>query len=47
MKIRSAEMRHVRLPVEEPIVNAPAECARALIDGRIDFVVTEQAVYSR
>src|ERR1700722_6714093 len=32
---------------EEPIVNAPAECARALADGRIDFVVTEQAVYSR
>jgi carbamoyltransferase len=32
---------------EEPIVNAPAECARALSDGRIDFVVTEQAVYSR
>ena len=32
---------------EEPIVNAPAECARALVDGRIDFVVTEQAVYSR
>jgi carbamoyltransferase len=32
---------------EEPIVNAPAECARALADGRIDFVVTEQAVYGR
>ncbi len=32
---------------EEPIVNAPAECARALVDGRIDFVVTEQAVYGR
>ena len=32
---------------EEPIVNRPAECARALVDGRIDFVVTEQAVYSR
>lgn len=30
---------------EEPIVNAPAECAKALTDGRIDFVVTEQAVY--
>ena len=32
---------------EEPIVNRPAECARALVDGRIDFVVTERAVYSR
>jgi carbamoyltransferase len=30
---------------EEPIVNAPAECAKALVDGRIDFVVTDQAVY--
>ena len=25
---------------EESIVNAPAECVRALVDGRIDFVVT-------
>ncbi len=32
---------------EEPIVNAPAECAKALADGRIDFVVTDQAVYER
>ena len=32
---------------EEPIVNRPAECVRALVDGRIDFVVTEQAVYSK
>ena len=32
---------------EEPIVNRPSECARALLDGRIDFVVTDQAVYSR
>jgi len=32
---------------EEPIVNRPAECARALVDGRIDFVVTERAVYAR
>jgi carbamoyltransferase len=30
---------------EEPIVNAPAECAKALTDGRIDFVVTGEAVY--
>jgi carbamoyltransferase len=32
---------------EEPIVNRPDECVRALVDGRIDFVITEQAVYSR
>jgi carbamoyltransferase len=30
---------------EEPIINTPAECARALADRRIDFVVTEQAVW--
>jgi carbamoyltransferase len=30
---------------EEPIVNRPEECRRALIDGRVDFVVTKQAVY--
>jgi carbamoyltransferase len=30
---------------EEPIVNRPQECLKALNDGRIDFVVTEQAVY--
>jgi len=30
---------------EEPIVNRPSECRRALDDGRIDFVVTRQAVY--
>jgi carbamoyltransferase len=32
---------------EEPIVNSPVECARALIDGRIDFIVTTQGVYER
>ncbi len=32
---------------EEPIVNSPAECAKALIDGRIDFVVTRQGVYEK
>jgi carbamoyltransferase len=32
---------------EEPIVNAPAECIKALSDGRIDFVVTQQALYER
>ena len=31
---------------EEPIVNRPAECVRALLDGRIDFVVTENRVYT-
>ncbi len=30
---------------EEPIVNRPEECLRALIDGRVDFVVTKKAVY--
>jgi carbamoyltransferase len=30
---------------EEPIVNKPAECARALLDGRIDFVVTTRGLY--
>jgi carbamoyltransferase len=32
---------------EEPIVNRPSECVRALLDGRIDFVVTQEAVYGR
>ena len=32
---------------EEPIVNRPAECAKALVDKRIDFVVTERAIYQR
>jgi len=31
---------------EEPIVNRPAECVQALADGRVDFVVTGNAVYS-
>jgi carbamoyltransferase len=30
---------------EEPIINSPDECARALADRRIDFVVTERGVY--
>jgi carbamoyltransferase len=30
---------------EEPIVNRPEECRKALLDGRIDFVLTKQAVY--
>jgi len=32
---------------EEPIVNAPPECVKALLDRRIDFVVTDQALYTR
>jgi carbamoyltransferase len=30
---------------EEPIVNRPEECLRALLDGRVDFIVTNKAVY--
>lgn len=32
---------------EEPIVNRPEECLQALTEDRVDFVVTEQAVYVR
>jgi carbamoyltransferase len=32
---------------EEPIVNRPEECRKALEDGRVDFVVTPTAVWSR
>ena len=32
---------------EEPIVNAPAECVKALVDGRVDFVVTDRGLYVR
>ena len=32
---------------EEPIVNRPEECAQALLDDRVDFVVTENMVYGR
>jgi carbamoyltransferase len=32
---------------EEPIVNRPEECAKALRDGRIDFVATERGLYVR
>jgi carbamoyltransferase len=32
---------------EEPIVNRPDECLKALVDGRVDFVVTRQAVYTK
>jgi carbamoyltransferase len=54
--ILSAFERESGLPVlvntsfnvhEEPIVNKPSECARALLDGRIDFIVTKQEIYER
>jgi carbamoyltransferase len=32
---------------EEPIVNTPEECMHALVDGRIDFVATDRALYER
>ena len=32
---------------EEPIVNRPEECLRTLNEGRVDFVVTRNAVYMR
>jgi carbamoyltransferase len=32
---------------EEPIVNRPEECCKALADGRVDFVVTPAGVWSR
>jgi carbamoyltransferase len=32
---------------EEPIVNKPSECIKALVDGRIDFVVTTKGIYVR
>jgi len=30
---------------EEPIINGPDECARALAEGRIDYVATTEGVY--
>jgi carbamoyltransferase len=32
---------------EEPIINTPQECARALLDDRIDAVVTDRGLYTR
>jgi len=32
---------------EEPIVNKPEECLKALNDGRVDFIVTRRAVYAK
>jgi carbamoyltransferase len=52
--ILSAFERESGLPVlvntsfnvhEEPIVNKPSECIRALLEGRIDFVVTTRGIY--
>lgn len=31
---------------EEPIINTPAECARALLDNRVDAVVTDRGLYA-
>lgn len=31
---------------EEPIINRPEECAQALREGRVDYVVTENGVYA-
>jgi len=30
---------------EEPIINTPEECLRALIDDRVDYIVTRKGVY--
>ncbi len=32
---------------EEPIVNTPQECRNALLGDRIDFVVTDRAIYAK
>jgi carbamoyltransferase len=32
---------------EEPIIYSPGECLHALIDGRVDFVVTNAGLYKR
>jgi carbamoyltransferase len=32
---------------EEPIIDTPAQCARALAEGRIDFVATQGGVWGR
>lgn len=32
---------------EEPIINKPSECLKALLDGRIDFVVTTRGIYEQ
>lgn len=30
---------------EEPIINTPEECLRALVDKRVDFIVTQNAIF--
>lgn len=30
---------------EEPIINTPNECLKALLDKRVDFIVTQESVY--
>jgi hypothetical protein len=54
--ILAALERYTALPVlvntsfnvhEEPIVNKPPECVKALLDGRVDFVVTTRGIYER
>ena len=32
-------------PEREVSLSSGRECAKALVDGRIDFVVTQQAIY--
>lgn len=32
---------------EEPIINTPKECLRALINDRVDFIVTQKAIYRK
>ena len=32
---------------EEPIVNRPEECLKTLEEGRVDFVVTPEALWTR
>jgi carbamoyltransferase len=54
--VLAAFKAHTGLPVlvntsfnvhEEPIVNRPEECLKALVDGRVDFVTTPDAVWTR
>ena len=44
---REQEQERELEEVEEPIVNAPSQCIKALVDGRVDFVVTENGIYDR
>jgi carbamoyltransferase len=31
---------------EEPIIDAPDQALRALVDGRVDYVLTDDGLYS-